>query len=81
VQNGKVGQDLRRHAERGIPIHLFVRATGKVDGRAAPFVYCGEVDFVDWEGEKPITIRWKLRTPLPEQLWSDFSQVHHSPRS
>jgi hypothetical protein len=23
---------------------------------------------VDWRGEKPITVQWKLETPVPEHL-------------
>jgi hypothetical protein len=67
-QTDKRGQALRHHAERGIAVHLFIRRTGKTDSRATPFTYCGDVDFVDWEGEKPITVRWRLLEPLPERL-------------
>jgi len=67
-QTDKRGQALRHHAERGIQVHLFARRTGKTDSRATPFIYCGEVDFEDWEGEKPITVRWRMRDPLPERL-------------
>jgi hypothetical protein len=63
------GQDIRHHAQRGIPVHLFVRAQKKVaGGGSAPFVYCGDVAFVEWRGEKPITVRWRLPEPVPERL-------------
>jgi len=35
-------------------------------GGSAPFVYCGDVDFVDWEGERPITVQWRLPERFPE---------------
>jgi hypothetical protein len=66
TQKGKVGQAIRNHREKGIQVHLFVRKTGKIGQRAAPFTYCGELDFVSWEGEKPITVGWKLRNRVPE---------------
>lgn len=64
TQRSKAGQTMQHHAERGVEVHLLVRKVGKLEGRAAPFVYCGRLDFVDWEGEKPITVRWHLNTPL-----------------
>ncbi len=67
-QKGNGGQALKNHAERDVPVRLLIRKEGKIDGKAAPFIYCGEVDFVDWEGEKPITVRWKLQTPLTKAL-------------
>jgi hypothetical protein len=67
TQASTAGQAIRHHRERGITVHLFVRKRGKVGSTAAPFVYCGEVDFVDWEGERPITVRWRLRSPLSDE--------------
>ena len=69
-QTSKPGQAIKKHAERKIPVHLFVRQNGKEGGRACPFVYCGEVDFVDWESEKPITVLWRLRNPIPQHMRS-----------
>ncbi|MEI6667553.1 MAG: DUF3427 domain-containing protein [Acidobacteriota bacterium] len=64
------GQNIRHHEERGIDVHLFIRAQSKTPhGRAAPFVYCGDVDFVSWQGEQPITVTWQLREAVPEHLW------------
>ena len=49
-------------------VHLFVR-TSKLRGTgAAPFIYCGSPAFQSWEGEKPITVVWKLPSPVPIHL-------------
>jgi hypothetical protein len=73
TRGGKVGQALRDHQERGIAVHLFVRRFPKTQrSKAAPFVYCGDLEFESWEGEKPITIRWGLRRPLPGRLLQHF---------
>ncbi len=64
---GATEQKLARHVELGIPVHLFVRRTPKVDGRAASFLYCGECKFLRWEGDRPITVHWKLKSPVPER--------------
>lgn len=68
TQHGKPGQMMRHHVDRGIPVHLLVRKQRKIGQKAAPFVYCGQVEFAAWEGEQPITIRWQLREPLSPDL-------------
>ena len=71
-QKGRDGQRIRHHEEQGVDVHLFVRQSAKSEGRAAPFVYCGPVKFMSWEGEKPITVRWELRTQLSNGLRRHF---------
>lgn len=56
-------------SEAGTRVHLFVRSGKLRNGKAAPFLYCGRPEFVDWEGERPITIEWKLGEPVPRHLW------------
>lgn len=59
-------------AEAGTRVHLFVRSGKLRNGKAAPFLYCGQPAFLDWEGERPITIRWQLRQPVPRHLRSSL---------
>ena len=40
----------------------------KEGGKTAGFVYCGPVEFQRWEGEKPITVWWRLAVAVPEPL-------------
>ncbi len=63
TQASKDGQSMRSHQEQGLSVHLFVRAK-----KRDPFIYCGDVEFADWTGEKPITIQWRLPEPVPERL-------------
>jgi superfamily II DNA or RNA helicase/diadenosine tetraphosphate (Ap4A) HIT family hydrolase len=67
-RDSPAGRALSRHQEEGYQVHLFVRRTKKIKGSAAPFVYCGDVRFVDWEGDTPITVRWRLPEPVPPAL-------------
>ncbi len=69
TQSSKRGQQVRDHKALGIAVHLFVRKE-KVgaDGKASPFVYCGPVHFDNWEGDSPITVQWRLESPVPERL-------------
>jgi hypothetical protein len=74
TQGSADGQDIRHHVERGIPVHLFVRAQKKRDGGgAAPFIYCGDVRFVSWQGDNPITVRWALPEPVPARLRQELT--------
>jgi hypothetical protein len=72
-QDSKHGQLLRNHSAQGQRVHLFVRPTKKTGSKPTSFVYCGEVDFISWEGEAPISIRWQLRMAVPANLQSVLS--------
>jgi len=65
----KHGQILSNHRMQGKRVHLFVRPTKKTGSRPTLFIYCGEVDFVSWEGDAPISIKWKLREAVPPRLY------------
>lgn len=56
------GRELIGHQELGIAVQLFVREKklGR-DGKAAPFRYCGPVEYVRHEGAKPMGVVWRLR--------------------
>ena len=73
TQQNKQGRAIRNHAQMGIDVHLFVRREKKTpNGTGASFYYCGDLEFVSWDGEKPITLQWKLVNPLPERLQKSF---------
>jgi len=73
TQASKHGQLLRNHQARGHRVHLFVRPTKKTGSKPTAFVYCGQVDFLSWEGEAPISIRWQLLEPVPATLQNVLS--------
>lgn len=72
TQASDLGQDVLHHDERGINVHLFVRAQQKRNGSTLPFLYCGTLRFQRWEGEKPITVWWNLEEPVPNRLWQEL---------
>ena len=68
-RESKHGQILSNHRAQGKRVHLFVRPTKKTGSKPTLFIYCGEVDFVSWEGDAPISITWKLREAVPPRLY------------
>jgi hypothetical protein len=47
-------------------------------GGAAPFLYCGEREFLGRDGDHPITVHWKLKGPVPER-WRGVLDVPTTP--
>jgi hypothetical protein len=59
-----------RHRALGIRPLLFVRTEDRDDyGDVTPYLFLGPVDCVDFRGERPITITWKLETPMPSGFY------------
>jgi superfamily II DNA or RNA helicase/HKD family nuclease/SOS-response transcriptional repressor LexA len=56
----KRGNELIRHDELGISVHLFIREQKLDGGKAAPFKYYGPVKYLKHEGSQPIGIEWGL---------------------
>ena len=67
-QQSKHGVIISQHVSEGYDVHLFVRKTKKHGSRAAPFFYCGQLDFQSWHGEQPINVQWRLRNAVPEHF-------------
>lgn len=72
-QASRHGELIKQHAALGIQVHLFVRREKKRAAMAAPFLYCGPIRFLDWEGNEPITVRWRLETAVPERLAGELN--------
>lgn len=66
-RDSDAGRRILEHAQ-GISVHLFVRAVAKVRGVTEPFIYCGPITFERWDGDNPITVWWRLQSPVPEKL-------------
>jgi hypothetical protein len=69
AQQSETGQNLIHHADRGYTILIFARDKKKTNGSAAPFVYLGPADRVTFERERPIKIVWRLRHPIPVEMY------------
>ncbi len=73
----KTGQRYLNHGANGSHVLLFSRPQ-KVSafGTGAPYLFLGEADYVEHRGERPISITWHLRTPMPTADFAVASVVH-----
>jgi len=56
----KRGLGIIDHEKQGNAIHLFVRETKLVNGKAAPFLYCGKAHYVKHSANKPMNVTFDL---------------------
>nr|WP_152190558.1 DUF3427 domain-containing protein [Georgenia satyanarayanai] len=63
------GQRYLHHRERGTHVLLFSREHKSDALGAAPYLFLGPADYVDHTGERPIAITWRLRRPLPMDVF------------
>lgn len=66
------GKDYIHHEERGIHIHLFVRKFESMHGKTLPFMYVGELEYINSHGDNPMNITWGLKQQLPNEIFLDF---------
>ena len=84
-QDSKHGRLIRNHESMGERIHLFARPARKVKNKTCPFTYCGQLTFVEWQGEQPINVVWDLKTPLSLEVVANlrlnFTDISSGPTS
>ncbi|MGA9491412.1 MAG: DUF3427 domain-containing protein, partial [Mycobacterium sp.] len=63
------GQRYIHHRERGSHILLFVRQAKTNALGTSPYVFLGPADYVSHEGDRPMAITWRLRQPMPTEVY------------
>lgn len=66
------GKNIIFNEERGVNLHLFIRKYKEIDGKVEPYIYIGKGNVVEFEGEKPITVKMKLEHEIPTRLYTEF---------
>lgn len=74
TQQSERGQNIIHNKSRGVNLHLFVRKYREIDGKNEPFIYIGKGDTVQYEGEKPITVKIMLEHEIPATLYTEFTK-------
>ena len=70
--NSERGKRLVNNVEENTRLHLFVRKYRELDGGVEPYIYIGQGDTIWHEGEKPITVHFKLRNEVPTKIYTEF---------
>ena len=73
-QSSDVGKNIIYNKDRGIRLHLFVRKYKEIDKKVQPYIYIGKANTIAFEGEKPITVRFKLENKISESLYTEFTK-------
>ncbi len=65
-----------KHQENDKKILLFVREKANDErGNTMGYVFIGEGNFKENEGEKPMNIKWELNEPMPNYLWKESAKM------
>jgi len=67
------GKRIIEHEKNDSHIYLFVRKNKLEGSKAAPFIYCGELNYKSHNSEKPMNVEWQLESPLSKELFEYFS--------
>ncbi|MFI7589458.1 DUF3427 domain-containing protein [Spongisporangium articulatum] len=68
-ESSPTGQRYINHRERGTSILLFVRQRKTGPLGTSPYVFLGPADYESHTGERPMAITWKLRKPMPTEVF------------
>lgn len=60
------GRRYINHDDQGSSVLIFARETAKAEVGTGPYLCLGPAYYVSHEGERPMAITWKLRSPMPE---------------
>jgi len=68
-----VGQRYVNQRVGGTNVAMFIRRGKQTpDGRTQPYFFAGLADYVSHKSEKPIQLTWRLREPLPGDIFAAF---------
>ena len=73
-QSSDRGQNIIFNKQKGINLHIFVRKYREIDGATEPYIYIGKGDVIEYEGEKPITVKMELEHEMPVNLYTEFTK-------
>jgi hypothetical protein len=71
--DSNTGRRYQNHKAEGNHILLFVRKTKKDSrGQTAAYTFLGPATYLSHEGERPMSITWKLDHPMPPELFEEM---------
>lgn len=74
--DSKKGLSYINHHKEQKKILLFVRERNEDEyGNTMASVFLGEVEIVEYEGSKPMNIKWMLNEPMPPYFWKEAAKM------
>jgi len=67
-EKSPTGQRYINHEFRNSTVLLFVREDKKINNLNMPYYFLGPATYVSHEGSRPISIVWRLTSPMPGKL-------------
>ena len=75
-ENSSVGQSYINQANINKEIRLFVReATRDENGLTMAFVFCGPLHYINHEGNKPMSLMWRMAIAPPAELLNEGKKM------
>lgn len=74
TQISEIGKNITDNINRGINLHMFVRKFKEIDGIVQEYLYLGKGDCVEFKGNKPITLKLKLKNILPKEIFNELTE-------
>ncbi|MCY6369409.1 DUF3427 domain-containing protein [Clostridium ganghwense] len=74
-ENSATGQRYINHKKTGNKVIIFVREYKKEDGLTANYYYLGTASYVRHQGDRPMSMVWKLDHPMPAFLSSKANKL------
>jgi hypothetical protein len=74
AQTSERGENIIYNTNRNVNLHIFIRKYKEIDGVVEPYVYIGKGDVIEFEGEKPITVKMKLQNEMPTVIYTEFTK-------
>lgn len=69
-QSSPTGQNYINFKNNGYTVLFFARLEKQIDGETSPFLYLGPAeDLLSFEGDRPISMVWKLAYPMPAVMF------------
>ena len=76
AEGAPTAQRYLNHEKEGSNVVLFVRERAKTTtGATAPYTCLGPATYVEHRGERPLGITWRLREPMPAELFESARAV------
>ena len=74
-QNSETGKDLTNNKSRDIHLHMFLRKAKQIANQKLDYLYIGEVNALEYIGEKPITIKMEIVDAIPQHVYDDLTFI------